>query len=85
MTKFKGTFWMGFTVVIAPIVIILLMTILTMITPSKKSIDEVRTIYDTVKVKQKVIVYDTIKVFKEIKKKKEVTSEEQPVVNDTIK
>ena len=64
MTKFKGAFWMGFTVVIAPITIILLMFILTMITPSKKNIDEVRTIYDTVKVKQKVIVYDTVKIEK---------------------
>lgn len=85
MTKFKGAFWMGFTVVMTPITIILLMVILTMITPSKKNIDEVRTIYDTVKVKQKVIVYDTVKVIKEIKKKKEVTSEEQPIINDTIK
>jgi len=84
MTRFKGAFWMGFTVVITPITIILLMTILAMITPSKKNIDEVRTIYDTVKVKQKVIVYDTVKVIKEVKIKKEPKTEEQ-VTNDTIK
>ena len=64
MTNFKSAFWMGFTVVMTPITIILLMVILTMITPSKKNIDEVRTIYDTVKVKQKVIVYDTVKIEK---------------------
>ena len=56
-----------------------------MISPSKKNVDEVKTYYDTVKVKQKVIVYDTVKVFKEVKKKKEVISEEEPVINDTIK
>lgn len=85
MTKFKNVFWMGFTVVVTPITVILLMLILTMISPSKKNVDEVKTYYDTVKVKQKVIVYDTVKVFKEVKKKKEVISEEEPVINDTIK
>ena len=85
MTKFKNEFWMGFTVVMTPIAVILLMLILTMISPSKKNVDEVKTYYDTVKVKQKVIVYDTVKVFKEVKKKKEVISEEEPVINDTIK
>ena len=85
MTKFKNVFWMGFTVVMTPIAVILLMLILTMISPSKKIVDEVKSYYDTVMVKQKVIVYDTVKVFKEVKKKKEVISEEEPVINDTIK
>jgi hypothetical protein len=85
MTKFKGVFWMGFTVVMLPIALVLMMITLTLITPKKENSTEVKTYYDTVKVKQKVIVYDTVKVIKEIKKKKEVKIEEEPIINDTLK
>jgi len=85
MTKFKSVFWMGFTVVMVPITIIGLMVILTIFSPTRGTPSEVKTYYDTVKVKQKVIVYDTVKVIKEVKKKKEVKTEEEPMVNDTLK
>jgi len=85
MTKFKGVFWMGFTVVMLPIALVLMMITLTLITPKKENSTEVKTYYDTVKVKQKVIVYDTVKVIKEIKKKKEVKIEEEPIINATLK
>ena len=85
MTKFKHVFWMGFTVVMLPIALVLMMFTLTLISPKKETSTEVKTYYDTVKVKQKVIVYDTVKVIKEIKKKKEVKTEEEPMVNDTLK
>ena len=85
MTKFKGVFWMGFTVVMLPIALVLMMITLTLITPKKENSTEVKTYYDTVKVKQKVIVYDTVKVIKEIRKKKEVKIEEEPIINDTLK
>jgi hypothetical protein len=85
MTKFKGVFWMGFTVVMLPIALVLMMFTLTLISPKKDNSPEVKTYYDTVKVKQKVIVYDTVKVIKEVKKKKEVKIEEEPIVNDTLK
>lgn len=80
MTKFKNVFWMGFTVVMTPIAVILLMLILTMISPSKKNVDEVKTYYDTVKVKQKVIVYDTVKIEK-IKYINKVKSEKDSTNN----
>lgn len=85
MKKFKNLFWMGFTVVMLPIGLVLMMVTLTLISPKKITSSEVKTYYDTVKVKQKVIVYDTVKVIKEIKKKKEVKTEEEPIVNDTLK
>jgi preprotein translocase subunit YajC len=80
MTKFKNVFWMGFTVVMTPIAVILLMLILTIISPSKKNVDEVKTYYDTVKVKQKVIVYDTVKIEK-IKYINKVKSEKDSTNN----
>jgi hypothetical protein len=85
MKKFKDIFWMGFTVVMIPIAIVLMMVTLMVISPKKGNTPEVITYYDTVKVKQKVIVYDTVKVIKEVKKKKEVKTEKEPIVNDTIK
>jgi len=85
MTKFKGVFWMGFTVVMLPVALILMMVTLTLISPNKKTSSEVITYYDTVKVKQKVIVYDTVKVIKEIKESKKRKSDTTNVVKDTIK
>jgi preprotein translocase subunit YajC len=64
MTKFKHVFWMGFTVVMLPIALVLMMFTLTLISPKKDNSPEVKTYYDTVKVKQKVIVYDTVKIEK---------------------
>ena len=64
MTKFKGVFWMGFTVVMLPIALVLMMVALTLITPKKETSTEVKTYYDTIKVRQKIVVYDTVKIEK---------------------
>lgn len=80
MTKFKGVFWMGFTVVTLPIALVLMMVTLTVISPKKENSTEVKTYYDTVKVKQKVIVYDTIKIEK-IKYINKVKSEKDSTNN----
>jgi hypothetical protein len=76
---------MGFTVVMLPIALVLMMFTLTLISPKKDNSPEVKTYYDTVKVKQKVIVYDTVKVIKEIKESKKRKSDTTNVVKDTIK
>jgi hypothetical protein len=76
---------MGFTVVALPIALVLMMVALTLISPKKGNTPEIKTYYDTIKVRQKIVVYDTVKVIKEIKKKKEVKIEEEPIVNDTLK
>lgn len=80
MTKFKNVFWMGFTVVMTPLTIIGLMVILTIFSPKKETSNEVKTYYDTVKVKQKVIVYDTVKIEK-IKYINKVKSEKDSTNN----
>lgn len=80
MTKFKHVFWMGFTVVTLPIALVLMMITLTVISPKKGNAPEVKTYYDTVKVRQKIVVYDTVKIEK-IKYVNKVKTEKDSTIN----
>lgn len=83
MKKFNSLFWTGFTVIMLPAGGILIMVMLSFMSP-KMNVDQIpiETVYDTVKVEKKVLVYDTVKIVKEVKRKNTDTLR---VVKDTIK
>ncbi len=65
MNKFNRLFYTGFFIVLSPIVIVLTMFLMGSFanrTPEPEP--EQPKFYDTVKVKEKVIVYDTVKIEK---------------------
>lgn len=74
MTKFRGLFYFGFSVFLLPVIIIVSVIALPLITyRPKKEQPKPKTVYDTVKVVNKIVVYDTIKVYREIKRIKVVS------------
>lgn len=88
MTKFNNLFRIGFLLFLVPVLILVLMIIISSISPDEKCTlpEKNTTLYDTIKVEKRVVIYDTVKVEKTIKPKvKQITSDSVLVVKDTIK
>jgi len=84
MTKFKSLFYLGFSIIVLPIIVILFVLILSLISIKTNEVKtENKLVYDTIQVKQQIIIYDTIKIVNHSVKKK-IKIDSVRVEKDTI-
>jgi len=84
MTKFKSLFYLGFSIIVLPIIVILFVLILSLISIKTNEIKpENKLVYDTIQVRQQIIIYDTIKIVNHSVKKK-IKIDSVRVEKDTI-
>ena len=85
MTKFKSLFYLGFSIIVLPIIVILFVLILSLISIKTNEIKpENKLVYDTIQVRQQIIIYDTIKIVNHSVKKK-IKIDSVKVEKDTTK